>query len=113
MKKAKNSGDIKRPASKPYEEMTTEELRRATAEFDREFVGDTFGTPKSKQRAQLTRARRKRGRPRVGEGARTISVTVEEGLLLQADRLAKKLHVPRALLIARGLRAVVTEEVTL
>jgi hypothetical protein len=100
-------------AARPYAEMTTDELRRATAEFDREFVGDTFGPPTARQRAALARARRKRGRPRVGAGAKTISVTVEEGLLLQADRLAKRLHVPRAVLIARGLRAVVTEEVTL
>jgi hypothetical protein len=32
-------------------------------------------------------------------------------LLAQADRLAKKLHLPRAALIARGLQAVVSEEV--
>jgi hypothetical protein len=123
MKKPKNSDVSKStdiagprragPAAKPYGEMTTDELRRATAEFDREFVGDTFGPPTVRQRAQLARARRKPGRPRVGAGAKTISVTVEEGLLLKADRLAKRLRVPRAVLIARGLRAVVTEEVTL
>jgi hypothetical protein len=100
-------------AAKPYWEMTTDELRLATAEFDRDFVGDSFGPPTTKQRAQLVRAQRKRGRPRVGAGSKTISVTVEEGLLSKADRLAKKLHVPRAALIARGLRAVVTEEVSL
>jgi hypothetical protein len=100
-------------ADKPYWEMTTDELRRATAEFDRELAGDSFGPPTAKQRAQLARAKRKRGRPRVGAGSKTISVTVEEGLLFKADRLAKKLHVPRAALIARGLRALVTEEVTL
>jgi len=99
--------------AKPYWEMSTNELRRATAEFDREFVGDSFGPPSAKQRAQLARAKRKRGRPRVGAGSKTISVTVEEGLLSRADRLAKKLHVPRAALIARGLLAVVAEEVTL
>jgi hypothetical protein len=123
MKKAKKS-DVSKPtdltgprragpAAKAYEEMTTDELRRASAEFDREFVGDTFGPATARQRAQLARARRKRGRPRVGAGAKTISVTVEEGLLLKADRLAKQLRVPRAVLIARGLQAVVTEEVTL
>lgn len=101
------------PAAKPYWEMTTEELRRETAEFDREFAGESFGPPTAKQRAQLARAKRKRGRPRVGAGSKTISVTVEERLLTQADLLAKKLSVPRAALIARGLRAVVTKEVTL
>jgi len=98
-------------ASKPYWEMTTAELREATKEFDREFVGDSFGPPTAQQRAQDRRARRKRGRPRHGLGAKTISVTIEKRLLAQADRLAKRLHVPRAALIARGLQAVVSEEV--
>ena len=32
----------KAPASKPYWEMTTAELREATKEFDQEFIGETF-----------------------------------------------------------------------
>ena len=102
-----------RKRSKPYYEMTTEELRQATTEFDREFVADTFGPPNARQRAQLARARAKRGRPRVGAGSRTICITVEKGLLAQADRLAKKLRLPRAALVARGLQAVVGEEVAM
>ena len=98
--------------SKPYWEMTTAELREATKEFDQEFIGDTFGPPTAEQRAQDRRAR-KRGRPRTGLGAKTISVTVEKRLLAKTDRLAKKLHVPRAVLIARGLQAVVSEQVPL
>ncbi len=98
-------------AKKPYWEMTTTELREATAEFEGEFVGETFGPPTPQQRTQDRRARRKRGRPRTGMGARTISVTVEKRLLARTDRLAKKLHVARAALVARGLQAVVDEEV--
>jgi hypothetical protein len=100
-------------AAKPYQEMTAAELRKATAEFDREFVGDTFGPPTPEQRAQFERAKRKRGRPKVGMGSKTISVTVEAQLLAKTDRLAKKLQVPRAVLIARGLEAVVGEEVAI
>ena len=37
-------------------------------------------------------------------------MTVEIGLLAKADRLAKKLHVPRAALVARGLQAVISQE---
>jgi hypothetical protein len=91
--------------------MTTAELREATKEFDEEFIGDTFGPPTAKQRAQDRRARLKRGRPRNGQGAKTISVTVEKQLLAKTDRLAKKLKVPRAVLIARGLQAVVSATV--
>ncbi len=118
MKKAGNSTtktngrrqSSKQPV-KPYWEMTTAELREATKEFDREFIGETFGPPTAEQRAQDRRARQKRGRPRNGLGAKTISVTVEKRLLAQTDRLAKKLQVPRAVLIARGLQAVVNAEV--
>jgi len=97
-------------ATKPYWKMTTAELREATKEFDKEFVGDTFGPPTAEQRARFERAR-KRGRPQVGAGSKTISVTVEKQLLAKTDRMAKKLHLPRAALIARGLQAVVSAEV--
>lgn len=92
--------------AKPYTQMTSAELRRATKELDEEFVGDTFATPTPAQRAQLARAKRKRGRPKTGLGSQTISVTVEKELLAKTDRLAKKLKVPRAALIAQALRAV-------
>lgn len=101
----------KASASKPYWEMNTAELREATKQFDQEFVGDTFrsATPQEQARFQ----HHKRGRPRNGMGSKTISVTVEAGLLAKTDRLAKKLNVPRAVLIARGLQAVVSEEVSI
>ncbi|MCE5266354.1 MAG: hypothetical protein LLG00_00510 [Planctomycetaceae bacterium] len=98
-------------ASKPYWEMTTAELREATKEFDQEFIGETFRPATPQELARFERAR-KRGRPRNGLGAKTISVTVEKRLLAQTDRLAKKLQVPRAALIARGLQAVVNAEVS-
>ena len=96
----------KTPTSKAYWEMTTAELRVATKEFDQECIGDTFRPATPAEQARFEHAR-KRGRPRIGAGAKTISVTVEAGLLAETDRLAKKLRVPRAVLIARGLRSVV------
>jgi hypothetical protein len=113
MKKSRTNGTgqprKKVPASKPYWEMTTAELRAATQEFDQESIGDTFRPANAKEQARFERAR-KRGRPRVGAGSKTISVTVEATLLAQTDRLAKKLRVPRAVLIARGLQAVLGAE---
>ena len=99
-----------KPPAKPYWKMTRAELREATKEFDEEFIGNTFAPPSPEQRARFERAR-KRGRPQVGLGSKTISVTVEKRLLAETDRLAKKLHMPRAALIARGLQAIVSEEV--
>ena len=49
---------------------------------------------------------KKMGRPRVGKGAKTISLTVERELLRQADAYAKRHGISRAMLVARGLRAI-------
>ncbi len=90
---------------KPYWEMTTAELREATKEYDREMPG-LPGKPLSPaMRRQLARARR-RGRPRIGLGAEKIRISLERELLSRADAAAKRLHVSRSELIARGLREV-------
>ena len=92
--------------SKPLTQMNQAELAKATAEFEKEFVADTFGAPGTASLARHSRAKQKRGRPRRGLGAKVISVTVEQGLLRRADKLAKKLKLSRAKLIERGLRDV-------
>ena len=38
------------------------------------------------------------------------AVTIEKRFPAQTDRLAEKLHVARAVLVARGLQAVLSEE---
>ena len=86
--------------------MNADELTKATAKFDSEFVVDEFGPPDEAARRKHARARRRRGRPVRGRGAKAISVTIELGVLKRADALAKKMKVSRAALIERGLRAV-------
>jgi hypothetical protein len=96
--------------AKPFDRMTTEELRASTPEFDREMVAKEFGPLSSQARSRWNRARRRPGRPRQGEGARVISVTVERSLLARSDALAKNMGVTRAGMIARGLKAVLAAE---
>ena len=96
----------KRVKGKPLTDMNTDELAEATAEFDREFVADGFCPPDATARARLSRAKRKRGRPVRGRGAKAISVTVEVGVLRRTDALARKLRLSRAALVERGLRSV-------
>ena len=79
-------------------------------QFDREMVRDTFRSLSPKAKADWKKARQKPGRPRQGEGAKMISVTVERSLLAQTDALAKNMGVTRAGLIARGLKAVLAAE---
>ena len=84
-----------------------------TAEFDKQFASDSFRKPTAAEQTKLQRAKRKRGRPKVGKGVKVISVSIEQGLLEETDRLAKKLKVRRTKLISRGLRAVLDWEVTI
>ena len=100
----------KKTEAKPVKKLTNAELEKMSAEFDREFVADTFGPPTPEAKARLRRAKRKPGRPRIGAGSKAISVTVEKTLLRQVDRIAKRCGTTRAKLIARGLKAILKEE---
>ncbi len=91
---------------KSFSELNAEDLAELTKEFEDEFIVDSFGAPAAPQKAQLRRARRKRGRPKTGKGIKVISLSLERRLLAEADRMAKKLGVPRSQLISRGLRLV-------
>jgi hypothetical protein len=59
-----------------------------------------------RERQQWAKFRKKMGRPKIGKGAKIISLTVERDLLKQADALAKQEGVSRAQIFARGLRSV-------
>lgn len=95
-----------RKRNKPYTEMNARELAAATAQFNREFIIDESREQTADERAQWQRAKRKRGRPKQGQGVRIISVSIERGLLERADRLARRLKLRRTQLIAAGLQAV-------
>ncbi len=45
---------------KKYTEMTADELAKATAEFDKEFVADSFGKLDPKAKKRWARVKRKR-----------------------------------------------------
>ena len=98
---------MKRKGETPqFERMTPAQLARATAEFDREMVIEEFRPLTPRERTRWEKARQKLGRPRKGQGAKVVSVSVERGLLARSDALAHKLGIPRAALIERGLKAV-------
>ena len=59
----------------------------------------------ARERQQWRRFKAKMGRPKVGKGAKTISLTVEKELLKQADAYAKLHGISRAKLVAQGLQA--------
>jgi hypothetical protein len=88
-----------------YSTLSERELDAISSEFDREFIADTFGPMPAAERTREQRARRKPGRPRIGQGATRISVTVERGLLKELDAMARRLRLSRAQIIALGGRA--------
>jgi len=93
-----------------YASMTAGALRAAAAPFDAEMVVAKSMPLTAEERAWWNKVRRRPGRPRRGRGAKVISVSVEQELLARSDVLAKTLGISRALLIERGLKAVLAAE---
>jgi Tfp pilus assembly protein PilF len=87
-----------------YGAMKADQLNEATAAYGREMAIDAFRPLTKAERARWDRARRNPGRPRRGKGVKVISVSVEQDLLAESDRLARRLGMSRARLIERGLR---------
>jgi hypothetical protein len=56
-----------------------------------------------KMRDQINE-RRGRGRPRIGRGSKLVAVTLEQGLLEEVDRFARRKKMKRSEMIASGLR---------
>ena len=89
---------------KPLGRMNAKELAEATRTYDRPFGGwDEFG-PLTAQDRKLHAQARKRGRPRIGEGAAKIRISIESGLLRHVDRYAKRHGVTRSQLFAAWAR---------
>ena len=103
-KTLKKVGHAGRPAAqKRVQEMTPAELEEFTKVYDEPNVPTSPLTPA--MRAEWERTR-KPGRPRVGKGAQRVLITVERGLLQQADAYARQNGKTRSELIAMGLRRV-------
>ncbi|MEO5763463.1 MAG: hypothetical protein ABIR28_14260 [Vicinamibacteria bacterium] len=95
-------------AAQNYRKMSTTRLRRETQAFDQEMVVSKSTPLNAKEAGLWKTARRKPGRPRVGDGVRVVSVSVERSLLEESDALAKRMGITRAALIANGLRKLLT-----
>jgi hypothetical protein len=97
---AKKPGKIDQYLARPKAEREAE-----LATFDRGFSPSELTPLTPAQRASWARAKtRKPGRPVVGQGAKRVPVTIEGGLLAEADAYAKRHGVKRTQLVAAGLR---------
>ena len=89
--------------------MTTAELREATREFDREMPvapGKALTAAQKRMHRDAAKAAAKRrvGRPLKGQGSEVVAVSVERGLLRQADAAAKRRKVGRSQLFTEALQ---------
>lgn len=62
---------------KKYQKMTTEELAAATKQFDEPLIAEKARPLTPEEREQWRKAKRKRGRPRTGQGFQRISLSIE------------------------------------
>ena len=86
-----------------YGRMDAAELEQDVTKFDQEFIVDAAKPLTGEERVRDQRAKRNRGRPRVGGGAKRVLVTIESSLLRRSDVYADKHGLTRSALIARGL----------
>lgn len=93
-----------------YGRMTAAELDEEVAKFDQEFIVETAKPLTAKERKRDQKAQNKRGRPRVGAGARRVLVSIEASLLRRLDVYAEKHGLTRSALIARGLEVLLAIE---
>ena len=93
-----------------FDALPDAEKERIWQEIDRKSPEQLLAESRplnKKERATWRRIKKKMGRPKIGKGAKVISLSVERGLLKQADAYAKKAGISRAQLVADGLRAVI------
>jgi hypothetical protein len=111
--------DAKVPAKKTSEyerfmALTDAEKDAEVAVFERPLALGPDGLPGKPLRARdkaLDRraAARRAGRPRVGKGAKIVPVSIERGLLKDADAFARRHHLKRSQMVAAGLRLVMQQ----
>ncbi|MDB5290555.1 MAG: hypothetical protein JWL69_1796 [Phycisphaerales bacterium] len=94
----------KKKQAKPFTKMTPAERTAATKEFDREISFDETRPLSAKGKLLWERAKRGRGRPKLGTGAVKVLVTLDPELLERVDAYAKGKKLKRSQLIARALR---------
>ena len=77
------------------------------AQFDRGEVPLSRSRPLTPtERKSWNRIRRGLGRPRIGQGAAIVPISIERGLLQEVDAYARANHLKRSQMVAEGLRLI-------
>ena len=94
---------------KPLTRMTAAELADATKGAEKINFDDTRPLP-PEMAAAWDRAKRGRGRPRIGQGAEKVLISMEKRLLLVTDALARRKGLDRSKLVALAIRELLERE---
>ena len=86
--------------------LSDEEKERIWEGYNREIPLPETRPLTPAERKRWEKAKKRMGRPRVGKGAKVISLSVERGLLERADAYARRTGISRAQLVARGLESI-------
>jgi hypothetical protein len=103
--------DTMAKSKKPhFQELSPEEKERVYQEIDRKTPAEIRAEsrpPTKSERARLERIARKIGRPKIGKGAKVVSISVERDLLKRVDVYAKSVGLNRSELFIAAVRGVV------
>jgi hypothetical protein len=91
-----------------FRALSAEEKDRVWDYYDREKIPMSESRPLNAEERALFEQVRQRSvdRPKIGQGAKVVAVTMEKGFLNRVDAYAKKHALKRAEMITRGLRLV-------
>lgn len=92
-----------------FDELSAAEKDRVSDSYNRRIPLSETRPLSTVERARFDRIKRKAGRPRVGQGAKVVAVTLEMGFLERVDAYAKHHDMKRAEMITRGLKIVMGE----
>jgi hypothetical protein len=92
-----------------FDALSVADKEKVWNSYNREIPLSETRPLNSAERATFNRIRRKAGRPRVGQGAKVVAVTLEKGFLERVDSYAKQHNLKRAEMITKGLRIVIGE----
>jgi hypothetical protein len=96
--------------SKLYWEMNPKELAEATKPFDEPLVVGQARALSPEEREKWKSVKRKKVRPKVGQGFKRVSVSLELGLLTRVTALAKKSRISRSAMVANALEQALAEK---
>ena len=87
-----------------FESLSAEDKDRVSRLYDRKIPQSEMRPLTRDERTRFKKIQRRSvGRPKVGQGAKVVAVTLEKGLLKRVDDYARQHEMKRAEMITRGL----------